>query len=114
MKKMTWILIFMLYAPGWMLAQQFKPGDQNLLIMPTAETVPVHRAQLASYELVFLNVSWGLGSRTQMGLYTFFSRDSSFSRNCDGGGEAQLHQVPWDSKCGLGYSHAQGRCLFFW
>ncbi len=56
----------------------YKPGDHELLIMPTAFTMNKKTVYLSDYELFFLNLTFAPTSRTHIGFFTFFPVVSSF------------------------------------
>ena len=73
-----YVLIFLLMASGWVGAQDYQVGDHELLLMPTAYTMPRHTSYFTDYELLFLNYSYGITSRTHIGAFTLFPITTSF------------------------------------
>lgn len=58
--------------------ESFRPGDQELLIMPSAYTMPEGHAYFSAYELIFLNFNYAVTSSTHIGLFTIFPMGKDF------------------------------------
>jgi hypothetical protein len=74
--KIIILFISLCFLNGF--AQDFEVGDQELLLMPTAYTMPQGKTYFADYELFFLNLTHAFTSRTHVGLFTFFPVTSEF------------------------------------
>jgi hypothetical protein len=59
-------------------AQDYKVGDHELLIMPTAYTMEAGDSYLTNYELFFLNYTYAVTSSTHLGIFTLFPITSEF------------------------------------
>lgn len=51
---------------------EFKNGDQGLMIMPTASTMPKGRSYFADYELLLLHYAYAPTSRTHLNIFLPF------------------------------------------
>ncbi len=56
----------------------YRPGDHELLFMPTAYTMEAGQSYLSDYELFFLNYTFAASPRTHVGFFTLFPIASSF------------------------------------
>jgi len=61
-----------------MFSQQFTPGDHELLLMPTAYTMPEKTSYFSDYELLLLNYSYAVTSSTHLSAFTFFPITTRF------------------------------------
>lgn len=52
--------------------QEYRNGDHELLIMPTAYTMPQGSSYFTDYELFFLNYSYGITDKTHLGAFMLF------------------------------------------
>lgn len=59
-------------------AQEFKPGDHELMLMPTAYTMPAGNSYFTDYEVVLLNYCYAPGSSTHLGIFTLFPITTDF------------------------------------
>lgn len=59
-------------------AQIFKPGDHELIYMPTAYTMPAKHGYFTDYELLFLNFTYAVTSSTHIGALLFFPISDAF------------------------------------
>lgn len=57
---------------------KYRPGDHELLLMPTAYTMEKGSLYFSDYELFFLNLNMAVTSRTHIGLFTLFPITNSF------------------------------------
>lgn len=48
---------------------EYKTGDHELFIMPTAHTMPARRSYLGNYELALFNYTLAIGPSTHLGIY---------------------------------------------
>jgi hypothetical protein len=71
---LTVCLIIIALSPGLSLFAQegYTVGDHELFIMPTAEVLPRGTAYFADYELVLLNVTYGVTDTTSIGVFSIF------------------------------------------
>jgi hypothetical protein len=56
----------------------YRPGDHELLLMPTASTMNKGLSYLSSYELLLLNYNYAVTSRTHIGIFSLFPVTSDF------------------------------------
>lgn len=77
-KPLLLFMVLVCLMPAVVPAQQYLIGDHNLLLMPTAYSIPAKSSYFTDYELIFLNYTIALGSRTHIGVYTLFPITSSF------------------------------------
>jgi hypothetical protein len=54
------------------LKKRYRPGDHEVLMMPTAFTMEKGQSYITDYELFFLNYTYGITSRTHIGLFLPF------------------------------------------
>lgn len=67
------ILILLMSAIMSMgIGQEYRNGDHELLIMPTAYTMPEGASYFTDYELFFLNYSYAATSSTHVGAFMLF------------------------------------------
>lgn len=57
---------------------KYRPGDHELLIMPTAYTMEANQWYFSDYELFFLNITYAASNSTHIGVFTLFPITSSF------------------------------------
>ena len=48
---------------------EYKSGDHELFLMPTAHTMPARQSYLGSYDVLLLNYTLAVGQSTHLGLY---------------------------------------------
>jgi len=53
-------------------SQNYSPGDNELLLMPTAYTMPEKNSYFSDYELLLLNYSYAATSSTHLSAFSFF------------------------------------------
>jgi len=70
MKKFIIASIILIATVGS--AQTYEIGDHELLLMPTAYTMPKGKSYFANYELFFLNYTNGVTNSTHIGVFTLF------------------------------------------
>lgn len=56
----------------------YRPGDHELLLMPTAYTMEAGQWYFSDYELFFLNITYAASKNTHIGLFTLFPITSDF------------------------------------
>jgi hypothetical protein len=71
-------LIFLILIFTGLGAQDYQVGDHELLIMPTATTMPKGSSYFTDYELFFLNYTYAITSRTHISAFTLFPLTTSF------------------------------------
>ena len=59
-------------------AQNYRVGDHELLVMPTAYTMPKGSAYFSSYELFFMNYNRAISDRTHIGIFSMFPVTTDF------------------------------------
>lgn len=63
---------------GPMDSKGYRPGDHELLLMPTAKTMKKGQWYFSDYELLFLNFTFAAGENTHIGAFTLFPITSDF------------------------------------
>jgi len=63
----------------------YKPGDHELLIMPTAYTMPKGQFYFTDYELVLLNLGYAVTDKTHLSLFSMFPIVSEFTYSITAG-----------------------------
>ena len=58
--------------------KEYQVGDHELLLMPTAYTMPKGKSYFSDYELFLLNYSRAVTSRTHVGIFTLFPITEDF------------------------------------
>ncbi len=77
MKRVFMIILL----PLVLMAQgEYRPGDHELLVSPTAFTMPKGNSYFTDYELFFLSYTYGLTSRTHIGAFILFPIFSGFEK----------------------------------
>ncbi|MBW6515906.1 MAG: hypothetical protein K0B81_04720 [Candidatus Cloacimonetes bacterium] len=66
------ILLIILMIPLLSYANTYRVGDHDLLLMPTAYTMPQHDSYFTVYEVFFLNYVYGITNSTHLGAFTLF------------------------------------------
>lgn len=59
-------------------SQNFAPADHELLLMPTAYTMPENTSYFSDYELLLLNYSYAITSSTHLSAFSFFPVTTKF------------------------------------
>ena len=59
-------------------AQNFLPADHELLLMPTAYTMPEKNSYFSDYELMLLNYSYAVTSSTHLSAFSIFPITTQF------------------------------------
>jgi len=76
--KITSIFIYCTLLLTNLFAQEYQPGDHELLLMPTAYTMEKGQSYFSDYELVFLNYSYAVSSGTHLAVFTMFPVTTDF------------------------------------
>lgn len=61
---------------------EYRSGDHELLLMPTAYTMPAGQSYFSSYELFFLNYTAAITGSTHIGLFSIFPITTKFYETC--------------------------------
>jgi hypothetical protein len=77
MKKVLIVVILFTFG-SCLFAQDYEIGDHELLLMPTATTIPKGTSYFSDYELIFLNYTLGVTDRTSISAYSLFPIVDSF------------------------------------
>ncbi|MBS3741292.1 MAG: hypothetical protein KGY75_08090 [Candidatus Cloacimonetes bacterium] len=77
MKKIILLMAFLIVC-NFLFANDYRTGDHELFLMPTAYTIPKGKSFLADYELIFLNYSISPEAGSQIGFYSLFPVTSDF------------------------------------
>jgi len=72
MKTYLIILLFVSSLFNSIYSQEYLPGDNELLLMPTAYTMPESNSYFSDYELFLLNYSYAVSSSTHIGVFSLF------------------------------------------
>jgi hypothetical protein len=59
-------------------SQGFRPGDHELIMFPTAYTMPQGNSYFTDYELFLLNYTYAITNRTHIGVFTMFPMVKEF------------------------------------
>ena len=78
MKKNVLAVCLLIFAAVSLSAANYRVGDHELLLMPTAYTMEQGQSYLSSYELFFLNYTYAVTPSTHLGIFTLFPITSSF------------------------------------
>ena len=62
----------LLFLPLNLYSQNYFPGDNELMLMPTAYTMPENTSYFSDYELLLLNYSYAVTSSTHLSAFSFF------------------------------------------
>jgi len=63
------VVLFTLTVPA---GAEYMAGDHELFLMPTAYTMPKGASYFSDYEVVILNYTYAVTSRTHVGVFSFF------------------------------------------
>ena len=77
MKKIILFIILLILSNG-LFGREYKVGDHELCIMPTAYTMPTGDKYFSDYELFFLNFTFAPTNRTHVGIFTLFPITTDF------------------------------------
>jgi len=77
MKKIILLMAFLIVC-NFLFANDYRTGDHELFLMPTAYTIPEGTSFLADYELIFLNYSISPEAGSQLGVYSLFPISAEF------------------------------------
>lgn len=79
-KAMNTKIVFavLLFLPLNLNSQNYSPGDNELLLMPTAYTMPEKDSYFSDYELLLLNYSYAVTSSTHLSAFSFFPVTTQF------------------------------------
>ncbi len=73
--------ILILSASAWAQSPEYRGGDHELLIAPTAYTMPKGGIYLTNYELFFLNAGFAATDRTHVSAFVLFPIVPEFLRS---------------------------------
>lgn len=77
--RALFILLFLLLSLiSNIYSQDYLPGDNELLLMPTAYTMPVKNSYFSNYEIFLLNYSYAITSTTHLGVFSLFPVTTRF------------------------------------
>lgn len=77
MKKIT-LLIILVFLVNILSSREYKPGDHELCLMPTAYTMPVGDRYFTDYEIAFLNFSFAPLEGTHLSIFSLFPVTKQF------------------------------------
>lgn len=86
-------IIFILSLLSISFAQEYRKGDHELLIMPTAYTMPAKMSYFTDYELFFLNYTYAPTSSTHISALVMFPINSEFIDTFSIGAKQRLYQT---------------------
>ena len=70
----------------------YKPGDHELLLMPTAYTMEKGQSYFEDYELIFINYSYAATNSTHISLFSMFPITTDFLETLAIGAKQSLYQ----------------------
>jgi hypothetical protein len=82
-------MVMSLLAVTPVMAQNYQPGDHELLLMPTAYTMEQGQGYFSAYELVLLNAGYAVTSHTHVGAFTVFPITKDFLKTLTLGAKQQ-------------------------
>jgi hypothetical protein len=85
-------IIYILAFLSISFAQEYRKGDHELLIMPTAYTMPAKMSYFTDYELFFLNYTYAATSSTHISGLVMFPITSEFIDTFSIGAKQRLYQ----------------------
>ncbi len=65
-------LTLFIILPIFIYPQKYLPGDNELLLMPTAYTMPVTNSYFSDYEVFLLNYSYAVSPTTHLSVFSLF------------------------------------------
>ncbi len=80
MKIRSTLFILFVFVPIYIFPQQYLPGDNELLLMPTAYTMPVNNSYFSDYEVFLLNYSYAVTPTTHLSVFSIFPITTEFYR----------------------------------
>ena len=78
MKKSLLMVLLVFIMSITIFSQEYKVGDHEVFLMPTAETMPKGSSYFADYELFILNYTYAVTPRTHIGAFTMFPISDDF------------------------------------
>jgi hypothetical protein len=78
MKTKIFQCFIIILLPIVIYSQKYSAGDNELLLMPTAYTMPVGNSYFSDYELFLLNYSYAVSSSTHLSIFSLFPITTSF------------------------------------
>lgn len=70
MKKLAFIILIISFSS--LLAQDYKVGDHELILMPTAYTMPITNSYFTDAQVLLLNFTYAVTPSTHVGVFSFF------------------------------------------
>jgi len=77
MKKIV-LFIVIVFLVNTLLGREYRPGDHELCLMPTAYTMPVGDRYFTDYELAILNFTFAPSEGTHLGIFSLFPVTKQF------------------------------------
>ncbi len=114
-------MFFVLLVPLVLSAQDdaYRPGDHDLLIMPTAYTMEKGNWYFSNYEILFLNLTYAPTGRTHFGIFTLFPITTDFLESVSLGIKQNYLRTPdissavWGSYSPKGEFYILGNAMSF-
>ena len=78
--------------PDSTVTSTYKPGDHELLLMPTAYTMEKGQSYFEDYELIFINFSYAATNSTHISLFSMFPITTDFLETLAFGAKQNLYQ----------------------
>ncbi len=78
MKKIFCSSLLFIFIPLISYSQTYLPGDNELIMMPTAYTMPAGNSYFSDYEVFFLNYSYAITSSTHLSIFSLFPITTAF------------------------------------
>ncbi len=66
------VIILVFFVADYTYSQEYLPGDNELLFMPTAYTMPENNSYFSDYELFLLNYSYAVTPTTHISILSIF------------------------------------------
>lgn len=88
MRKFVAIMAILFFSFSF--AQDYRKGDHELLMMPTAYTMPAKMSYFTDYELFFLNYTYAPTNTTHLSVFTMFPMTRDFTESFSIGGKQQF------------------------
>jgi hypothetical protein len=70
--KILKFLLFPIILTTSIYPQKYLAGDNELLLMPTAYTMPVNNSYFSDYEVILLNYSYAVSPTTHLSIFSLF------------------------------------------
>ncbi len=93
--KKTILFFIIIISISNLFAQNYAPGDNELLFTPTAYTMPAGNSYFTDYELYLLNYTYAITDRTHIGVFLPFPITTDFIRLVTLGIKQNYFKTEW-------------------